>query len=567
MKKIIFSFVLLILISGCVMEAETKDVSKESPEGKIEGLEEVILPEHCSDGVYNNGEEGLDCGWSCPNSCTFVEKSGVLTQDEIWEGNILVTETVEVAEGKTLVIKPGTIVKFKHWLPIENGKHTCGEERQRSLVIRGTLKAEGTPNDQIWFTSDSDSPINGEWFGISFKDTKSPENVIDYAIVEYGTQNINFWNSYARVSNTIVRWDNWEGIYLEYHSNPLIENCLIYENAYLGIAMEQINEPVIRNNIINQTVFSDFSNPIIENNIIERFQASSESVPILKHNTIKEDLLFIDISSLDQHDVEVDNNPSIENDLVFDYEDLKNFELGYVPGDPVKDVYPYIYPTEDDTRKVISKHLKNFTDILWTLDYDGKYFWASIDNEVVKLDPDTLQVIDRFGTPSTWLRGMASDGTSIWVNGYDDYVYYEINPATRNVVSSFSVADIPGVPKSTLDVVGDFIYIIVGLEGMFYKLSHDGRILDEVTLKFGGGWGLTHDGQYFYTCCGDKICKFDEGGNLKGQIYAGSETCWDVTWRDGNLWTAERTNENWMDEKIYEIEIKNDQLLLWGCPQ
>jgi hypothetical protein len=38
----------------------------------------------------------------------------------------------------------------------------------------------------------------------------------------------------------------------------------------------------------------------------------------------------------------------------FDYEDVKNFELGYIPGD-LEDKFLYIYDEADETRRIIKK--------------------------------------------------------------------------------------------------------------------------------------------------------------------------------------------------------------------
>ena len=172
--SIILILILLIFIIGCAEEIE-----------EYKGP----LPEHCKDGIYNEGEKGLDCGWGCPNECKFVEKDGKLRKDETWKGNILVTGFVEIPKGVTLTIEPGTIIKFEHWLPIENGKHVC---RRRGgppgMMVKGGLKAIGTPNKMIWFTSDSELPTNGDWRGLEFKN--SEESILKYAIIEYATQGI-----------------------------------------------------------------------------------------------------------------------------------------------------------------------------------------------------------------------------------------------------------------------------------------------------------------------------------------------------------------------------------------
>jgi hypothetical protein len=76
-----------------------------------------------------------------------VTKGEVLERDETWSGEILIIDTVEVPSRVTLTIMPGTMVKFKHY--------RFGYEEPSgplSIVVRGTLKAVGTPKSQIWFT-------------------------------------------------------------------------------------------------------------------------------------------------------------------------------------------------------------------------------------------------------------------------------------------------------------------------------------------------------------------------------------------------------------------------------
>jgi len=624
-KEVILAILILVFISGCAQEM--KEVAEGKPKEEIKGVieEKVILPEHCKDGVYNKGEQGLDCGWSCPNECDFIKKSGELRKDEVWSGNILITESVTIPKGKTLIINPGTIVKFKHFRPPQ-----C-EGNAISLVVEGTLKAIGAPKKRIWFTSGAPDPINGDWYGINFYNSKSSDNVIKYAIVEFGTQDINFWNSYALVSHSIIRYNNWENVYLEFHSNPKIQYSMIYDAGYLGLAMEQMNNPIIEYNYFSnaKNVFSDFSEPIIRHNVFDKtgFSAASEGTVDLSDNTIEGDvqfergvtsaninhnnlkgnmLNFMDIKSVKLNDNNIQSEVNVENadsidatenwwntddkekieerigdsnkvldysnflkapvtgittEIDFGYNDIKNFELGYIPGDKQKEKYPFIYPAEDKTRKIVDKKLAG--DMLWTASYDGKYLYVTTDLEVIKIDPNTFKEVDRFKTASTWLRGMVSDGEHIWVNGYDDGMIHEYDPESHNLVSSFDVSDIEGIAKGTLGYANGYLYILVGMPNRLYKYTKEGKQMSVKELDF-GGWGLAHDGEYFYTCSGDKILKFDEEGNIEGMIWSGSEECWDVVWINEELWSVERTNENWFDEKLYRIEIKNDQLL-WDC--
>ena len=153
---------------------------------------------------------------------------------------------------------------------------------------------------------------------------------------------------------------------------------------------------------------------------------------------------------------------------------------------------------------------------------------------------------------------MTSDGTLIWVNGYDDGKIHAYNPETHELVKSFDVSSIEGIAKGGLGYANGFLYILIG--SRLYKYTTDGEMINERDINLGGHGLGYHDG-YFYTCCGDRVCKFTEKGKLIGSVWAGSEECWDVVWIDDELWTAERTNENWEDEKLYHIQIKNDQLI------
>ncbi|MCB1098365.1 MAG: lamin tail domain-containing protein [Verrucomicrobiae bacterium] len=96
-------------------------------------------------------------------------------------GPYLVLGTVTVAPGVTLTILPGTSLFFG-----------TGSR----LTVAGVLKAEGTPNQRIRFTTipgaEEIADIRPElplgpprWAGIRFEKTLSPENIIRHADIEY----------------------------------------------------------------------------------------------------------------------------------------------------------------------------------------------------------------------------------------------------------------------------------------------------------------------------------------------------------------------------------------------
>ena len=170
-----------------------------------------------------------------------VFKGGTITQDETWSGDIFVNASILVPTGVTLTLDPGTRLMFAPNQDYRN-QTTLG-----FAVAGGTVIAVGTAERQIWFTSDADTPINGDWSGIELYNTNT--SVFKYVIVEFSGLGISQFDSKVNISHSIVRWVNAEGIYME-RSSPVIEYNLLYQNGYHEIALEQYNYDVkIRNNI------------------------------------------------------------------------------------------------------------------------------------------------------------------------------------------------------------------------------------------------------------------------------------------------------------------------------
>ena len=64
----------------------------------------------------------------------------------------------------------------------------------------------------------------------------------------------------------------------------------------------------------------------------------------------------------------------------------------------------------------------------------------------------------------------------------------------------------------------------------------------------------------FWAPGGRRINKIDSNGRIVGGIYPASEGTWDLTGDGKYIWATQRTNENWQDHKIYQIEILDDSL-------
>ncbi|MEM8533986.1 MAG: hypothetical protein AAGF95_24285 [Chloroflexota bacterium] len=106
--------------------------------------------------------------------CVAGPHNGVINSDQSWcaaNSPHLVTGTVTVANGVTLTIEPGVEVRM-------SGANT-------SIIVNGTVDAQGTSADGILFTTNNFTFEPGQWKQLIFN-ASSTANVFDYATIEYG---------------------------------------------------------------------------------------------------------------------------------------------------------------------------------------------------------------------------------------------------------------------------------------------------------------------------------------------------------------------------------------------
>ena len=522
-----------------------------------------------------------------PSLVSNTKREGLIKKDEIWSGEILITNSVIVPEKVTLTIEPGTIVKFKHYRGYKELWKKVG-----LIVEGGTIKAIGTPEKQIWFTSDAREPINGDWLGITLKNSKDSE--FDYVIVEFGEVGIAQFDSSVSVKNSIIRWANSEGLYAE-RSTPVFINNTLYENGYHEIALEQYNENVqIKNNIFRNkkglrwAIHHEKSSSIIEGNLFSGYNhhvitAGMDSKIVVKNNK------FENLSGLasenpilvyDGSVAEISNN-DFENDNitieapVFDYQDKKNYELSYAPGDK-EDKYLYIYP-DDETRRTV-KRIGKGLGFGWALVYANNYLWRfSIGRgeigkgqDFIRIDPKTEEVV-RFGSTEIMNpRGLAYDGEFFYVNDFSllKIFKFRLKPDAQpgdfiEIVDSFDIPEkeLGGTMALTSD--GTFLYLKSRDGKRLYKLNKEGKLISEIVFENPTAMQcLTFADGYFWTCGGCKkgLCKFTKKGKLVGEIYPPAKDTWALAFDGKYLWSIQRTCETWDDPKIYQIEILNDSI-------
>lgn len=509
-------------------------------------------------------------------------RGGEISQDETWSGTITVTESIFIPKGKTLKILPGTTIKFKHSRNYKN-------PNKLSLEAQGRLLAVGTKDKLIRFTSDAKIPQNGDWSMIRlFGKTKSR---IKYAIIEFGQQGVNLWKSDAVIAHSIVRWNNWEGLYAESYSTPIIEYNRVYQNGYNGMAMEQFNKAVVRYNIFEKSgthgLHIDASEAVVENNILRNNGAAGlslddHSAVTAKNNTIGGNKIHQIMCGEGANVISaLGNNLTGEGDLTncapeiftqdesgsgalpiaFAYKDKKWHNLGYTPGDRTKDKYRYVYPN-DKSRRIVKKIGKGL-GLAWSVALEGNDIWAAtVSGSIYKLSGTDGSILKELKVPSAQPWGMTFDGTNIWITDFAEKRTYSLDPGTGVELYSFKNPDQErGAKGLTWD--GRYLYIMGWTTSTIYKMDRLGNLIKTIKFKnIDAGGGLAFDGKNFWAPCGHRICRFSSTGVLNGAVYSASEGTWDLAWEPaqnkygGFLWATQRTNENWYDDaKIFKLEV------------
>ncbi len=253
-------------------------------------------------------------------SFEIVEKSGELTENEIWDGRVYITDTVTVPEGITLTVRGGTIVGFE---PMDT---------PILLIVKGELYAEGSPDRMIVFgslgkqrmqeqeptaettaspfgtdtslrrqqrglgqmgknTLKAEPPRPGDWAGIQIE-TTSPSSRLTYTRIQHANVGIRIRTDAVQVERGLFS-ENRTGVICE-NTNPTISSSEFNRNGtgckfqgsaapdveyseftanQYGIVCEDDSRPRIQYNILRANYenaiicYSTASPEIVSNNI------------------------------------------------------------------------------------------------------------------------------------------------------------------------------------------------------------------------------------------------------------------------------------------------------------
>ena len=210
-------------------------------------------------------------------------KSGELITDEVWAGKVLISGDVLISEGVTLTIQSGAVVGFEP------------ADTPYQLIVRGTLYAEGEPDNFITFgslgTADAE-PKPGDWAGI-FIDSASQNARLGYCRIRDAINGVICQSDAAQIEDCLLSNNevaiicdnaspianrnqldtNGTAIRCLGNSAPELAHNEIRANEY-GISCDDDSRPKIqRNEIIANyrdaiLCYSTASPEIVANNII-----------------------------------------------------------------------------------------------------------------------------------------------------------------------------------------------------------------------------------------------------------------------------------------------------------
>jgi len=261
MKKIstksIFISILLIVMSATptIAKVHCKDNNTD-----------IFAPTEC---VYTNENS------SKRSTTRIFAYNGHITEDTVWDKDVIINGDVFVDEGVTLTITEGVSVQF---IRIDVNGDNLGDI---FFNVNGNLITNGTEGNPVVFKSYEDQPSKSDWKGIVMGNSvsklyytnifyavnglslkNSTDVVFHYGNVSSSNQHGIIMNSYSNLYlfNILISNNNANGI--DYSSNDFLEihNSTISNNGGIGIRSDNSREASLL--IVNSSILSNKSQGI-----------------------------------------------------------------------------------------------------------------------------------------------------------------------------------------------------------------------------------------------------------------------------------------------------------------
>jgi len=207
---------------------------------------------------HPNGVKNITDNFGSGNSKNYINiRGGNLTSSCTWsrqtEGSLpyVITGNVSVYLNSTytatLTLEPGVEVRFNTGTGLYIGY---------SNAYYGALSAQGTEAAPITFTSNSASPVPGDWNGIYFHNrTNDSSTILEHCVIEYGghTNNANLYLNSASptIQYNTIRNSSHSGIYLYgTGSNSAVINCNNLKDNLYGVYTNSAQPQISNNNFL-----------------------------------------------------------------------------------------------------------------------------------------------------------------------------------------------------------------------------------------------------------------------------------------------------------------------------
>jgi len=159
-----------------------------------------------------------------------ITKTGRISEDETWIGDILITGDVTIDTGATLTIAPGSHVSFAAGSDDQDSGDAIG---LCELTVLGELKATGTAQSPITFTSSAQLPAPGDWHWILI----GGECTMEACHISYGVHGIRADQASPVIENSRIGDCLYNGIWVSGYSDPRISNTSVYSCGANGIRL------------------------------------------------------------------------------------------------------------------------------------------------------------------------------------------------------------------------------------------------------------------------------------------------------------------------------------------
>lgn len=182
--------------------------------------------------------------------------SGHISENQDWDGEILLCGDVTVDTGAVLTVKPGAVVRS---MTDRDDEKSGVDTSKCELIVYGTLNISGTDTADVTITSAGHEPEAGDWHGIRVMDGGNAD--INRATIEYG----------------------YCGLRLHSGSIDTVKNCHITQNEVYGIRCETDDAHIYKNTIdYNERygIYVHNHSPDIVDNMVANYPQSTPSYDI-----------------------------------------------------------------------------------------------------------------------------------------------------------------------------------------------------------------------------------------------------------------------------------------------